>query len=169
VKAATFVAILIASLAASDSAAQRSPNRERGGERPRPEQEQPRAAPVPVDPFGALERELPSLRTDLSLKGEQVAAWALLERDVRDLAEMDRQRRRYLLSLRDPGDHPTSAGEMLGRLAVEAQRRADASADLRRHFEALYAMLDESQRRMIDRRMVLSQTEPLGSEGPPRR
>jgi len=168
VKAATFVAILIASLAASDAAAQRNTGRERGGERPRPE-EQPRAATVPQDPFGALERELPSLRTDLALKGEQVAAWALLERDVRDLAEMDRQRRRYLLSLRDPGDHPSSAAEMLGRLAVEAQRRADASADLRRHFDALFAMLDESQRRMIDRRMVLSQTEPLGSEAPPRR
>jgi len=33
-----------------------------------------------------------------------------------------------------------------------------------RHFEALYAMLDEGQRRMLDRRIVQSQTDPLGDE-----
>lgn len=39
----------------------------------------------------------------------------------------------------------------------------------KRRFDALYATLDEAQRRMIDRRIVLSQTEPLGQEAPPKR
>jgi hypothetical protein len=53
---------------------------------------------------------------------------------------------------------------MIATLEEEDRQKAEASADLKRHFEALYAMLDEGQRRMLDRRVVQSQTEPLGDE-----
>ena len=158
---------------AFDAPAQRFPGRERGGS-PREAQAREPAresrSAIPTDPFSALERELPSLKVDLLLKAEQVPAWSLFERDIRDLAEIGRQRTRYLMALRDPGDKPLpSAAEVLTRLADEDRRRADATADLNRHFDALHAMLDDTQRRMLDRRVVLSQTEPLGQEAPPRR
>ena len=171
----TAIALLLAAILAigtPQALAQRFPGRDRGDsprDMPRKEREQPRAPSMPQDPFAALERELPSLKVDLQLKAEQVAAWSLVERDVRELSELDRQRRRYLLALRDPGDRPASARDMLGQLAEGDRRKADASAELRQHFEALYGLLDEAQRRMIDRRMVLSQTEPLGLDAPPRR
>jgi hypothetical protein len=34
--------------------------------------------------------------------------------------------------------------------------------DLKRHFDLLYGLLDEGQRRVIDRRVIQSQVEPLG-------
>ena len=159
-------------VASLDGVAQRFPGRDRG-ESPRDIQrkDSPRVtAALPMEPFSALERELPSLRADLGLKGEQVAAWQLFERDVRDLAEMSRQRTRFLMALRDPGDKPLpTANDLLGRITEEDRRKSDASTELKRHFDALYAMLDEAQRRMVDRRVVLSQTEPLGQEPPPKR
>ena len=158
---------------AFDASAQRFPGRERGGSprdvQPREPARESRSA-MPTDPFSALEREMPSLKVDLMLKPEQLSAWNLFERDIRDLAEMGRQRTRYLMALRDPGDKPLpSAADVLARLADEDRRRADATADLKRHFDALHAMLDDTQRRMLDRRVVLSQTEPLGQEAPPKR
>jgi hypothetical protein len=72
--------------------------------------------------------------------------------------------------LRDPGDQPLpTAGDVFTHLADDDRRRSDATADLKRHFDALYAMLDDAQRRMMDRRIVLSQTEPLGQETAPKR
>jgi hypothetical protein len=128
------------------------------------------AAGALQEPFAALERELPSLKVDLQIQGEQVAAWSVFERDVRDLAELDRVRKRHLLALRDPEGKPPTALAMIATLEEEDRQKAEASADLKRHFETLYAMLDEPQRRMLDRRVVLSQTEPLGQESPaPRR
>jgi hypothetical protein len=116
------------------------------------------------EPFAALERELPSLKVDLQMTAEQVAAWSVFERDVRDLAELDRVRKRHLLALRDPEGKPPTALAMIATLAEEDRQKAEASADLKRHFEALYGLLDEKQRRTVDRRIVLSQTEPLGQE-----
>ena len=102
-------------------------------------------------------------------RAEQVQAWTLFERDIRSLAEMGRQRTRYLMALRDPGDKLPLAGDVFNRLAEEDRRRSDAATDAKRHFDALYALLDDTQRRMIDRRVVLSQTEPLGSEAAAKR
>jgi hypothetical protein len=165
--------LLACCLTLVDASAQRVPGRDRG-ESPRdmPRKEQPASSrtSMPSDPFSALEREMPSLKTDLQLKGDQSAAWQVFERDVRGLAEMGRQRTRFLMALRDPGDKPLpTASDLLGHIDQEDRRRADATADLKRHFEALYATLDDAQRRMIDRRIVLSQTEPLGQETPPKR
>ena len=122
--------------------------------------ESPRAV-VPEDPFSALERELPSLKVDLKLTADQVNAWSAFERDVREVAEMDRARKRRAIALRDAADKP-GAVELMSRLADDERNKADATADLRRHLETLYALLDDTQRKMLDRRLWLSQTEPLG-------
>ena len=160
-------------LAALDASAQRFPGRERNGsprDAPQRDAAQRGGAGAAADPFSLLEREMPSLKVDILLKPGQVPAWQQFERDIRDLAEMNRQRQRFLMKLRDPGEEPLpGAGELLARLADEDRRKADATADLKRHFDALYAMLDDAQRRTIDRRLVLSQTEPLGQEIPPKR
>jgi hypothetical protein len=167
------IVITLLGFSVADASAQRFPGRERGEslrDSPRRERErEPIRSAMPQEPFAALERELPSLKVDLQLKAEQVAAWSWVERDVRELAELDRQKRRQLLALREPGERAPSARDMLGQLAEGDRRKADAAADLQRHFDALYALLDEAQRRMIDRRVVLSQTEPLGQEHPPPR
>jgi hypothetical protein len=114
------------------------------------------------DPFSALERELPSLEVDLILKAEQVDAWRVFSRDVRDIAEMDRARRRHLMSLREGGEKPPTAGTLIAALTEDERMRYEAIVDLRRHFDQLYSSLDDSQRRTIDRRVIQSQVEPLG-------
>lgn len=114
------------------------------------------------EPYSALERELPSLKVDLKLNDDQLNAWLVFERDVRDVAEMDRSRRKHLMALREAGERPPTAITVITTLAEEDRNRADATADLKRHLETLYARLDDSQRRTLDKRVVLSQTEPLG-------
>jgi LTXXQ motif family protein len=114
------------------------------------------------DPYAALEHELPSLKTDLGLREPQLNAWSLFERDVRDAAELERTRRKHLMALRESGDKPPTAPTVISTLAEEDRLRAEATADLKRHFDALYAALDESQRKTVDKRVVLSQTDPLG-------
>jgi len=148
-----------------DAQAQGMPGRGRSGS-PREGQmrERPQnAAAAPAnDSFSAMERELPSLEVDLVLKAEQLDAWRVFARDVRDIAEMDRARRRHLMSLREGGEKAPTASTLIAALAEDERLRYEAVTDLRRHFEQLYAALDESQRRTIDRRVIQSQVEPLG-------
>ena len=147
--------------------AQGLPRRERSCS-PRDQQRDraPKAATAAAgsEPYGALERELPSLKVDLKLTAAQVDAWSLFERDVRDVAEMDRARRRHVLALGQSTEKAPTAVAMIGTLAEEDRVKAEATADLKRHLDALYAKLDDAQRAMLDRRVVLSQTEPLGRE-----
>jgi hypothetical protein len=158
-------AVLLALLlAANDAASQGMPRRDRGGS-PRDSQSTRAkdAAPSPAqEPFSALERELPSLKVDMLLTAEQVAPWNTFERDVRDVAEMDRARRRHLMALRDGGETAPTAVTFMAALAEDERLKAEATSDLKRHIEVLYAMLDDKQRQTLDRRVVLSQTEPLG-------
>ncbi len=157
---------LTALVVSIDAGAQGFPRRDRSGS-PRDAQatrdrESKGVAAAAPEPFAALERELPSLKVDLLLTAEQVAAWSAFERDVRDIAEMDRARRRHLMSLRTAGESPPNAIALIGALAEDDRLKAEASNDMKRHLEALYAKLDDSQKRTLDRRVVLSQTEPLG-------
>jgi len=146
---------------ALDASAQ-YPSRNRGGSpRDRPSQSATPAA-TSNDPFSALERELPSLEVDLVLKPEQLDTWRVFARDVRDIAEMDRARRRHLLSLREGGEKPPTASTLIATLAEDERMRYEAITDLRRHFDQLYGALEDSQRRTIDRRVIQSQVEPLG-------
>jgi LTXXQ motif family protein len=122
----------------------------------------PATASAAEQPFAALERELPSLKVDLKLTADQVNAWSVFERDVRDLAEMDRARRKHLMSLREDGQKPPTAVAMIATLVEEDRLKAEATGELKAHLDALYARLDDTQRSMLDRRVALSQTEPLG-------
>jgi hypothetical protein len=156
-------------VAADDASAQRMPGRDRGGSPrgdatgKRDNDAQRATAPALVqDPFAALERELPSLKVDLLINAGQVEAWVLFERDVRDVAEMDRTRRRHVLSLRESGERAPTAVAVIATLAEDDRQKADATLDMKRHLEALYEKLDESQRRTLDRRVLLSQSDPLG-------
>ncbi len=161
--ALTLPLTLALALIAVDCAAQSMPRRERPlANSPRESyRESPRAI-VPDDPFSALERELPSLKVDLRLTAEQVNAWSAFERDVREVAEMDRAKRRRLMALRNASESPPGALALVGGLADDERNKADATADLRHHLEALYSLLDDTQRKVLDRRLWLSQTEPLG-------
>jgi hypothetical protein len=158
--------IVIAALAFPATAdAQRYPTRDRSDPnalRRDHGDARPDAKPVPTDPFSAMERELPSLKSDLGLREPQLNAWAVFERDVRDVAEMDRTRRKHLMALRESGEKPPTAVTVIATLAEEDRLRSEATADLKRHFDTLYALLDEGQRRTVDKRVVLSQTDPLG-------
>jgi len=158
--------LFLALLFAVDAAAQGMPGRGRGGSpregQARSERPQNASPATANDPFSALERELPSLEVDLVLKPEQVDAWRVFSRDVRDIAEMDRARRRHLLSLREGGEKPPTASTLIATLAEDERMRYEAVTDLRRHFDQLYGALEDSQRRTIDRRVIQSQVEPLG-------
>jgi hypothetical protein len=153
-------------LAFHDASAQRYPGRDRSGspreESARGREGRPNAAPVAADPYSALERELISLKVDIGLKPNQVDAWNLFERDVRVVAELDRAQRRRLIALRDASSPAPTALSVVGSLADDERLKADSVADLKRHLQALHDLLDENQRRMLDRRVVQSQTEPLG-------
>jgi hypothetical protein len=160
---AVIVAIALAS--ASLAGAQTFPRRDRMGsprDTPRDREGPRNPAPSGVEPFGALERELPSLNVDLQIRAEQLEDWRRFERGIRDLAEMERSRRRHLLALSDAGEKPPTAITFVGSLAEDDRLKAEAAMELRRQVEALYAKLDERQRQMLDRRVIQSQADPLG-------
>jgi hypothetical protein len=157
-----FAFVLLVAILALDASAQGYPSRNRGGSpRDRPSQGSTPIV-VPNDPFSALERELPSLEVDLALKPAQVDGYRVFARDVRDIAEMDRTRRKHLMSLREGGEAPPTAGTLIATLAEDERMRYEAITDLKRHFDQLYSGLDDGQRRIIDRRVIQSQVEPLG-------
>lgn len=163
-KTVACIAIAIAALiAVTETLAQRAPGRGGESQRTRPDRESrpPATAPAP-EPFSALERELPSLKVDLQLTTEQVDAWTIFERDVRHAAEIDRARLRQSMQLRDASREAPGARELLAMFADFDRRRMETTTELREHLDALYARLDEKQRRMLDRRVALSQQEPLG-------
>ncbi len=86
----------------------------------------------------------------------------MFERDVRDVAEMNRSQRRHVMALREGGEKPPTAIALVATLAEDERLKAEATVELQRHLESLYAGLTEAQKRTLDRRIVLSQTEPLG-------
>jgi hypothetical protein len=59
-------------------------------------------------------------------------------------------------------DGQRTAPALIATLAEDERMKADATADLKSHLDALYARLDDNQKRMLDRRLVQSQSDPLG-------
>jgi hypothetical protein len=151
---------MVLAILALDSSAQGMPGRGRmgsqreGQNRERPQDKSP---VVPSDAFAALERELPSLEVDLVLKPAQLDGWRVFARDVRDVAEMERSKRKHVLSLREQ-----TGSSLIATLAEDERLKNEATQELKRHFDQLYAALDDGQRRTLDRRVVQSQVEPLG-------
>ena len=116
------------------------------------------------DPVLALEHELPSLRVDLSLTPEQKPLWGPFERSLRDAAELTRQRTKKLLAPR-PVDAPApNALAVVSSLAVDERMRAEAMTDAAARMKVLYEALSPSQRALFDRRALLAQSEPLGTQ-----
>ena len=107
----------------------------------------------------AKERELPSLNVDLLLTAGQVELWRAFERDVRDMADMGRAQHRYLQGLREGAESAPGAVVFIAALAEDERTKNEAMLDLRHHLDALYAALDSTQKRTLDRRVLRSQTE----------
>ncbi|MBL0143133.1 MAG: Spy/CpxP family protein refolding chaperone [Betaproteobacteria bacterium] len=141
-----------------------------GQRRPRVEGQSPEAqgqAMRPArttDPVFALERELPSLRTDLGLDPGQQALWGPFERSVRDAAELTRQSTRKFLAPRPVDAPPPAAPGLLAALAEDERMRADAIVAAAASMKTLYEVLSPVQRSLFDRRVLLSQSEPLGNQ-----
>jgi hypothetical protein len=162
-RAASILAAVFCACIALDCGAQYGGSRHRSGQQGDSQSsESKKCAEMPDDPFAAVERELPSLSLDVGLTSTQVEAWNAFARDVRDIAEMGRTRRRHVMGIRDSGDSPTTAITLVRTLSEDDRMRADATRDLQRHVEALYAMLSDAQRRVLDKRLILSQIDPLG-------
>ena len=158
-RAIILAVVVLAAVASLDSSAQRR-------ERPQPQPEvrcppQASALPVSPDPYATLERELPSLRVDLVLAPEQAERWRAFERGVRVVAELERHRLRQMLPMRDKTREPPEATALLAMLAEIDRRKAEATLSLNLNLGELYAALDEKQKRMLDRRVLLSQADPL--------
>lgn len=160
-------AVIIGFVLASHAAEAQSP----GGQRrsrlePRAMQERADEAPRTrrtMDPVFALERELPSLRTDLKLDESQDRLWGPFDRSVRDAAEVTRQRMKRMMAPRAEDAPAPDAPGVLAALAADERMRADAMAGANANLKALYASLAPDQRSLFDRRVLLSQSEPLGA------
>lgn len=167
-----FPALLVLSLLLSLAlpAAAQGPGGARDRSRPGGDQgarmQQDRAAPrsLPVtDPMMALERELPSLRTDLKLNAEQQRLWDAFERRARDAAEMSRARLKRMASIRLEPDKSITAVAFVNGIADDDIQRAEAMKEAGVKLQALYDTLSAEQKALLDRRVLLAQKEPLGS------
>ena len=121
-------------------------------------------APRLADPVILLERELPSLRTDLALLPEQQALWGPFERGIRDAAELSRQRLKKMMAARPLDAAPPDASRVVAAFADDDRMRAEATAFAAARLKALYDSLSPGQRALLDRRVLLSQSEPLGTQ-----
>jgi hypothetical protein len=151
--------------------------RSRGGREGASQRKPDEAKTAPVrstansDSVSMLYQELPSLKADLMLNAEQLKLWdafALAVRDVRDVIQ-GRIRREMLVRIKSPEGrealekNPPPATSLFNTLADEDRQRADAMEDARVRAAALIAALSPDQKRMFDRRIALSQADPLGA------
>ncbi|MBL8525684.1 MAG: Spy/CpxP family protein refolding chaperone [Betaproteobacteria bacterium] len=144
--------------------------RQRGGEGPgksRPERapdSTPAVRTSPAsDPIAAIHRELPSLRIDMKITGEQVAAWNAFAATVRQINDIVQTRIRRESAARSSDAEPVPIPAFIDILIDEESRRLDAMRELKARVGALTETLNPEQRRMFDRRIAQSQREPLGN------
>ena len=117
-----------------------------------------------ADPILAIEHELPSLAVDLLVTAEQRPLWASFERSVRDVAELSRSRTRKLMAPRSLDAPAPDAAATINALADDDRQRAEAMADVAMRLKALQESLTAQQRALLDRRILLAVTEPLGTQ-----
>jgi hypothetical protein len=120
-------------------------------------------SPAVTDPMMALERELPSLRTDLKLNAEQQRLWDAFERRARDAAEMSRARLKRMAAIRVEPDKRISAVAFVNGIADDDIQRAEAMKETCVKLQVVYDTLSSEQKALLDRRVLLAQKEPLGS------
>jgi hypothetical protein len=144
-----------------------------GNSQKRPDQAQPTTptSAANSDSISTLYQELPSLKVDLKLNAEQTRLWdafALRVRDVRDVMQ-GRIRREMSVRIKSPEARaalekdPPPATSLFNTLADEDRQRADAMEEARVKAAALIASLTPEQKKMFDRRIALSQADPLGA------
>jgi hypothetical protein len=125
--------------------------------------------PALSEPALALERELPSLRSDLLLDVMQTDAWIGFERSVRDAARAAHARQRRIVEQRQAvivggiDLPPGAAASSLQDLIDDDRNRADLLANVVNVLGALAKILDPRQVGMINRRVVQALRDPLGA------
>src|SRR5450759_1461174 len=107
-------------------------------------------SPTVTDPMMALERELPSLRTDLKLSAEQRRLWDAFERRARDAAEISRARLKRMASIRIEPDKSIGAVAFVNGIADDDIQRAEAMKDTCVKLQALYDTLSAEQKALLD-------------------
>ena len=115
------------------------------------------------DPSESIVRELPSLRVDLKLTPEQGPAFDGFERQMRELADVARDRARHVEGYRHDDGSSVRADDMLETLSNDDASRAEASKLAHERLQTLYALLDRDQRKQFDRRIAEALHDPLGS------
>ena len=120
-------------------------------------------SPGMFDPVAAVEHELPSLRVDLNLTGDQAPLFDAFERQVREAAEAGRARARHLASFRSGEAATLNADAVLGMFVADDAQRAGAVRLALERMTALYGALTAEQQKQFDRRIVESLREPLGT------
>ena len=144
--------------------------RQRGGEghgKARPERapdSAPAARASPAsDPIAAIHRELPSLRIDMKISGEQIAAWNAFAATVRQINDIVQTRIRRESAARLGDVEPQPVAAFIDVIVEEEGRRLEAMRELKARVAALVETLTPEQCRMFDRRIAQSQREPLGN------
>jgi len=115
------------------------------------------------DPAEAIMRELPSLRADLKLTPEQGTAFDGFERQMRELADIARDRARHVEGYHHDDGSALPAASILETLSGDDAARAEASRLALDRLRAVYAVLDGDQRQQFDRRIREALRDPLGS------
>jgi len=135
---------------------------DKGGPRNVPDKAASHGA-VAADPIAAIYRELPSLKVDMKIAPEQMAAWDAFATGVREAnnAAINRAKR-AAMTRPDASDAP-SALQMISTLADEDGQRAEVMLGVKDKVSALVALLTTEQRRMFDRRIAQAQQEPLNN------
>lgn len=173
--AASRVLLLAALLVSAAAQAQFPPGggggRSRGGEggpKGKPERTVERAPSGKTspasDPIAAIHRELPSLRIDMKIAGEQVPLWNAFAAGVRQVNDIAQARVRREAAIRpDDAPEPPPVLAFIAALAEEDAQRIEAMRELKARVAALVEVLTPEQRKMFDRRIAQSQREPLGN------
>ena len=116
------------------------------------------------DPIAAIFRELPSLRIDMKIAGEQVALWNAFAAGVRQVNDIAQARIRREAAIRpDDAPEPPPVLNFINALAEEDAQRIEAMRELKTRVAGLVEVLSPEQRKMFDRRIAQSQREPLGN------
>jgi hypothetical protein len=161
---AAAVALLAMPLAAESQYPQGRTRRDSPAGQQKAQDRSPVRASMAPEPILALEHELPSLKVDLALAAEQLPDYDAFARALRDVAELARRRARKLMAPPAVDAPAPSAMQVIAGLAEDDRMRSEAMADLVAKLKVLYDGFSPKQRTLFDRRVLLAQSEPLGTQ-----
>ncbi len=108
--------------------------------------------PMMLNPVMRLGFELPTLKLDLRLRTEQLAAWEKLEQALRSMAPPGRAERAWPWPR--PSESPPTATETLNGEAAILKSLSGKIDAVAAAMAELYANLDTEQRGLLDRRLA---------------